>query len=322
MQFPDATVARIRFRDRDWATPGFDAHADLLTASFVTRDGTGALDIAYVDVFPRAARGPFLAEEIELAESLAEMLRAHFDHVLADAALRAAHDDLEEQVLQRTSELRRLSAELCLTEARERRRIAGDLHDNIGQALAIIRRRVEVLRGDAVFSGLEYGLDEVSDLIDRTIRYTRELTGEISPPVLYELGLSDGLDWLAEWCGDKLDLRVRYEARGTVPPLREEQKVMLFNSARELLRNVRRHAGVESAELVLDAGADFVEVSVVDTGAGFDPECGDRPTDGGGFGLFSIRERMRQLGGVTEVESAPGAGARIVLRVPVAEETP
>jgi signal transduction histidine kinase len=317
MQHPADTAARIRFGERAWATDGFHAGADLLSVDFTTRGGTGGIDIAYLESHPPAARGPFLAEECDLAESLAEMLRAHFEHVLADAALRSAYDDLEDQVAARTSELRRLAAELCLTEARERRRIAEGLHDHIGQALAIIKRRVDRLRGDAVFSGLEYGLDEVGDLIDRTIRYTRELTGEISPPVLYELGLADGLDWLAEWCGDKLGLAVGFSVRGEVPPLRDEQKVMLFNSARELLNNVQKHAGVTAAELTLSAGHGVVEVGVADAGAGFDPSRQGRPDDGGHFGLFSIRERMRQLGGRTTVETAPGAGTRIVLSIPV-----
>lgn len=215
-----------------------------------------------------------------------------------------------------TEELRLLAAELCLIEARERRRIAEDLHDHIGQSLALIKRKLVRLRGDAVFSGLESGLDDIVDLLDRTIRYTRDLTGEISPPVLYELGLRDGLDWLAEWCGQKLDLAVAFHAEGPAPDLPEEQRVMIFNSARELLRNVRSHAGVDRAELTLSSLADAVEVHVVDAGKGIPPGAGMRPLDGGGFGLFSIRERMRQLGGEAVLESAPGVGTRAVLRVP------
>ncbi|HPF35169.1 MAG TPA: sensor histidine kinase [Candidatus Krumholzibacteria bacterium] len=221
------------------------------------------------------------------------------------------------RVRELTAELRRLSAELCLTEARERRIIAEELHDHVGQSLALIKRKVARLRGDAVFSGLEQGLDEIADLLDRTIRATRELTGEISPPVLYELGLSDGLDWLAEWCGDKLDLTVEYRTAGPPPDVPEEARVMLFKSARELLRNVKRHAGVDRAALTLTSRPDGVEIRVDDAGAGFHPEGRVRPLDGGGFGLFSIRERMRQLGGEAVLTSAPGAGTRAVLRLPL-----
>lgn len=232
---------------------------------------------------------------------------------MADARL--VSDD--PRVRELTAELRRLSAELCLTEARERRRIAEELHDHVGQSLALLKRKVRRLRGDAVFSGLETSLDDIADLLDRTIRATRELTGEISPPVLYELGLSDGLDWLAEWCGDKLDLAVAYREEGPSPDLPEEARVMLFKSARELLRNVQRHAGVDRAVLTLATCLDVVEIRVDDKGAGFSPENRVRPLDGGGFGLFSIRERMRQLGGEAVLTSAPGAGTRAVLRLPL-----
>ena len=226
----------------------------------------------------------------------------------------AAHAELERQVAERTAELRRLAAELCLAEARERRRIAEDLHDHIGQALAFIRTRLRSLQGNAVFSGMEGDFAEIARLLDQTIAYTRDLTFEISPPVLYELGLDEALDWLAETMTEKSGLTVAYRSRGVIGPVPEEAGVMLFNSARELLRNVARHAGVDHAELELAAEPDGLRLGVRDAGRGFDPAAA--APGGGGFGLFSIRERMKQLGGRVEVDAAPGRGAVVTLHLP------
>ena len=96
-------------------------------------------------------------------------------------------EDSQIQSYQR--QLRKLASELSLAEARERREIASDLHDHIGQALAFVSQKMSVLRGNSIFSGMEGDFAEILSILEQTIRYTRDLTVEISPPVLYELGL-------------------------------------------------------------------------------------------------------------------------------------
>ncbi len=144
----------------------------------------------------------------------AEMLCSHLEHSLAVYALREARDALEAKVLVRTIDLRRLTSRLTLAEARER-----------------------------------HGRDP--RLLDQTIRDTRELAGDISPPVLYELGLEPALDWLAEQFTEKRRFRVRLRTRdrARIPP--EELAVMLFTSARELLINSFKHSGESEAALHL-----------------------------------------------------------------------
>lgn len=313
-QFPAETAARIDYGDRSWRTPGYAPTPWSLSRTFRTRFGAGGLSVVYLAEHAPAHEGPFLREERDLIDSLAEMLRAYFEHLGADRALQSAHDDLERQVAERTAELRRLSAELCLAEARERRRIAEDLHDHIGQGLAVIRTRIRGLQGNAVFSGMEGDFAELSRLLDQTIRYTRDLTFEISPPVLYELGLSEALDWLAETQEQKADLSVAYRASGETGDVSEEAGVMLFNSARELLRNVARHAGTDRAVLELEGRPDGLRLTVRDDGRGFDPAAAS--PGGEGFGLFSIRERMKQLGGSVELDAAPGRGVDVTLLLP------
>jgi len=164
--------------------------------------------------------------------------------------------------------------------------------------------------------------------VEQAIRYTRTLTGELSPPVLYELGLGPALEWLGEQAAAKHGWRVTVDVSGLTDPLPQETRVMLFKSAHELLANAAKHAQAASVRIELRRDADACRLEVTDDGVGFAPErvaAAERAEEAGGFGLFSIRERLRGLAGTMEVRSTPGAGARIVLRVPLApggEEAP
>ena len=227
----------------------------------------------------------------------------------------SAHAETRRRLEDHRARLRELALQLSLAEAHERRAIASDLHDHVGQALAIIKRRLAEFRGNAIFSGFNTDIDELLRLLSRTISYTRELTGTISPPVLFELGLEDALDWLAERMLTKRGLRVDFRTTGSPQTLRDEQKIMVFRSAQELLLNVIEHADIDRATMHLEWQPDQLALAVADQGRGFDP--GQISPRAEVFGLFSIRERMRQLGGTAEVETAPGRGTcvRLVLRL-------
>lgn len=316
-QFPEVAAARIRFRGEEYATGGFRETGWSQKAEFAARSGEGgSITVVYLEERPAADEGPFLAEERRLLESLAELLHSHLEHLLADEALREARDALEAEVLDRTADLRRLATRLTLAEEKERRRIASNLHDHVGQALAMIKMRVREFQGNAMFGGFEDSIDEILRLLDQTIRYTRDLTGEISPPVLYELGLEPALDWLAERFTERYRHRVRLCTGGRSRELPEELAVMLFKSARELLINSAKYSGVDEARMDLTWGESTLTLRVEDDGLGFDPELSaTRRRDA--FGLFSIRERFRDLGGAVEIRSAPRSGCRVTMRAPL-----
>lgn len=308
----DVAAGRLRCGEHEWSTPGFRETAWLQREPFRLRDGQeGEVAVAYLEERPPAAEGPFLAEERDLIRSLAEMLRAWFQHRLDDAALLAVNESLERQVAERTASLRRLAAEVTLAEERERRRIAEDLHDHLGQALALMKIRLQGLRGDAVFGGHGGALEELVALSDQAIRYTRGLTFELSPPILYELGLGPALEWLGEDTARRHGLRVKVRDRARVA-LPDDLKVMLWKSARELLHNVVKHAAARNVGMTLELRDGAVVLEVSDDGRGCDPEAARRGS-GAQFGLFSIEERLRQLGGGMELDSAPGRGTRVRL---------
>ncbi len=354
-QYPEVAAARIRILDREYAGPGFRETPWMQQVPFsVPADGEGPaaeglLEICYLAERPPADEGPFLREERDLIDSLAEMLRMYLQHHLAGRAAHRAHDELEREVRRRTEELeamnealqaeiaehrraraeverhreqlRRLAAELALTEERERRAIAADLHDNLGQALAFVKMRLAQFAGDAVFCGFELSLREILGLVDEAIRYTRTLTGELSPAVLYELGLGPALESLGEQFAAKHGVRVRVTAAAGLPPLPQATQVMLFKSVRELLTNAVKHGRPGTVRIALDRDRDTLRIRVADDGSGFDPARAEAAAAGaetGTFGLFSIRERVTHLGGRFDVASSPGAGAIIVLGIPLA----
>jgi len=345
-QYPEIASARIRFGPLEAVSESFAESGWRQAAGFATRDGqAGSLEVFYREARCSADEGPFLKEERDLIQSLAEMLRAYFQHQRADHALRQAHAELERLVDARTEELRRtnealheqirqyqaaelriaayqrqlreLATELSLTEARERRAIAEDLHDHIGQGLSFIKMTVSQFRGNAVFCGFEGEMDRIMSLLDQTIRYTRDLTFEISPPVLYELGLPAALAWLAERFQSRHGLSVTIQQAGDFPALSDDIRITLMKSVQELLTNVVKHARTGQATVQLRHDRGQVEIEVEDRGRGFDP----RDVDLGGtvsehFGLFSIRERLGHLGGRLGVRSAPGSGTSVVLALP------
>ncbi|MGD1047342.1 MAG: sensor histidine kinase [Candidatus Krumholzibacteriaceae bacterium] len=323
-QYPEVTAARIRFERLEARTPGFRGTEWRQVAPFVVRgDQSGEIEVCYLEERPPSDEGPFLKEERDLIESLAEMLRSYFQHLLADEALLKAHSELEQEVSARTVELRetnialrRLASELSLAEARERREIAEDLHDHIGQALAFIKIGIAQFRGNAIFCGFEGKIDEIMELLDQTIRYTRNLTLEISPPALYELGLEAAIEGLAERFRAKHGLAITVESVPGLDQLGEDIVVLLYKSVQELLTNVAKHSNAGSASVRISREEGSVRVEVRDDGCGFDAGALERGGVTDRFGLFNIRERIRYLGGVMEVRSAPGKGTDIVLVAP------
>ncbi len=236
------------------------------------------------------------------------------DRRRAEDQLLQAHKDLAV----RATQLRALAGELTLSEQRERRRIAKVLHDHLQQLLVAAKFRTAIL-GRAGDDLVAQGAKDVEQLIDNAIDASRSLTAELSPPILHEAGLNAGLEWLARWMTDKHGLIVDLTMEEGLPQLAEDVSVLLFESTRELLFNAIKHAHVRSVTVNLrQIEGTEVQVMVSDTGPGFDPSrMKGAGESGGGFGLFSIRERMGLVGGRMEINSAPGRGSCFILTCPL-----
>jgi signal transduction histidine kinase len=258
---------------------------------------------------------PFIRNlERRVAERTADLARANRE-LHSEIAERKL---VEEQLLVHQNQLRSLASELMLTEERERHHIATDLHDHIGQILAVTQMKIDALQVSVGSAGQTESLDEISGLIDQMDEGIRSLTFELSPPVLYELGLTAGLEWLAEEFEAKHALRIEVVDDGQSELIGEDVRALIFRAVRELLINVVKHARAHTVRVTLLREETALHAEVVDDGVGFDSSTQTVPKKStGGFGLFSIRERMGSIGGSFQIDSKPGRGTRALLIAPL-----
>jgi len=224
----------------------------------------------------------------------------------------------ENRLRENQQRLKRLASELTLTEERERRKIAAELHDHVGQTMAVMRMQLAVAKKETTGRKVESVLDELSDSLRQAIQDTRSIMSDLSSPTLNELGLSAAIsDWLREQIGERHGLQTRFCDDGEPKPLSDDSRAILFRSVRELLMNVVKHAGARCVTVSIQREDNAVNIIVEDDGAGMPATLGnEHPTGEGGFGLFSIEERMNDLGGSLSIESSPGQGVRAILTVP------
>ena len=224
----------------------------------------------------------------------------------------------ENKLLIYQEKLQSLASELSLVEERERRSIATDLHDQIGQTLSVIKMRCFELRDNLKEPGLLRQIDEIRELVKQTIQDTRSLTFELSPPVLYELGLVAAIDWLAEQFQLKHNLKCTVETDKKSKDLSQDIEIVLFRSVRELLVNIVKHAQAKKVKITIRVNKKNLRIRVTDDGIGFSPETkATRAYKDQQFGLFNITERIRHLGGRLEVDSQRGKGTMVTLVAPL-----
>ena len=212
--------------------------------------------------------------------------------------------------------LRALSAELSAAEERERRRLARDLHDGVSQSLALSISRLKAWTHKNAIEYLIKDKESVLSTLSEALEQIRTLTFELSPPVLYDYGLEAALEWLSENIEDRYGLSVAFQVRGEPGVIGENLRVVLYRSVRELLINAVKHARAERVQILVEHRDSQVNIMVEDDGVGLraKQEVWD---SGKGFGLFGVRERLKTLGGVMEIDSSPNRGTRIVLTAPI-----
>jgi PAS domain S-box-containing protein len=255
--------------------------------------------------------------------------RKHTDEALHDSEerLRGFSGQLEQLVEERTRELvqsqdrlRMLATELNLTEQRERKRLAGELHDYLAQLLVVCRLNLGHVRRAGLPPKADKTIKETEEVLNQALNYSRTLMAELSPPVLQEHGLPAGLKWLAEQMerhGLKVTVDVGDAADILLP---QDSAMLLYQSVRELLMNALKHAESQNVSVHLDRRDGNLRIEVHDDGVGFDLAAAAAATPtamSSKFGLFSLRERMRALGGWFHLESAPGKGTTATLALPL-----
>ena len=211
--------------------------------------------------------------------------------------------------------LRSLATDLAVTEERTRRRAAIDLHDGIGQNLAVARMKLGLLLARA--GEQKQDLVQVRNLIDEALRGTRFIIADLSPTILYELGLVPALQSLAERFEPANDLSCSICESGAAWQPGTDMSIALYRAVQECLNNVARHAKAQNVDIDVRWKPDRLDIDVRDDGVGFDAavDVSELP-DVSGFGLFSMRESLSLHGGSLDIETARGIGTSIRLSVP------
>jgi len=257
----------------------------------------------------------------------------------AEKELGKAREGLERRVKERTAELvktqeqlskavrylsvhkrqlRSMASHHTISEERERRKLAVYLHDNICQSLGVAKMKLDALRESGSSSDFMAPLDEVTQILKSTIQDVRSVMVDLSPPVLHELGFEAALEWLAEQFHEQNKIPCGYENDDQPKPLDEDVRILLFQSVRELLINIIKHAQASRAKMSVLRKEDNIYVVVEDNGVGFKTSnYGSPMVVASGFGFFSIRERLSSIGGHMEIKSWKGKGSRVTLVAPV-----
>ncbi len=225
--------------------------------------------------------------------------------------------------LETQERLRSLGNQLALVEDRHRRDLAVAIHDGLAQQLFGLRAQITLLKYPEKLDNYQEVVANTIDILDETMTQARTLSFELFPPVLYELGLEGALQWLTHTFGERVGITCIFETVGEVVELPEDVRAMAYQCVRELLANIRKHADATKALVTLESGGGEVRITVADDGRGFNPEGGDEAAGSHGaatgFGLFSIRERLRSVGGRMWFETSPGEGALVGLAFPLSK---
>ena len=242
----------------------------------------------------------------------------------AEQALKHLNDTLEQRIVDRTRDLlsyqkhlREMTSELVVTEQRERRRLANELHDYLAQLIVVCRMKLAQLNPSGWTPELKTNIADIDKILTDSLEYTRTLIAELSPNILYELGIVPALFWLGGQF-ERHDLYVDVREEDKDISLPEDHAIFVFQAVRELLFNILKHADTKHATISLKKTAPHeLEVKVEDAGRGFHLSSESQDfAKPGKFGLFSIRERVEALGGEIQIESKPGKGTCITLHVP------
>jgi PAS domain S-box-containing protein len=238
----------------------------------------------------------------------------------SEANLRRANDRLESLVEQRTAALRHLSSRILTLQDDERRRIARELHDSLGQNLVGLKLNLDVLRQSPGKADL---WSHASEILEQCVSEVRTLSCLLHPPMIDELGLTSSAQWFVDGLSQRTGIRMTLDAPRGLPRLPTVIELVLFRCMQEALTNVHRHSGASVAEVLIRREPEQILLEVRDNGRGISPDLlalFGQTGAGMGVGLSGMRERVRELGGEMKLEAAGDAGTRLRIAVPLASE--
>jgi signal transduction histidine kinase len=234
--------------------------------------------------------------------------------------IRERNDRLVEQMFEGERRFRSLAKAVWKVQEEERRRLARELHDGIGQTLTAL---VNQLRRPAGARDTGSDAEDPLHIAEIALRDVRELSRLLRPPVLDDLGLRAALQWLARTLRQHGGLSVAVDWQGSDERLDAEVETLVFRIAQEGLNNVLKHSGQLEARLAVNRNAERLELEIVDGGSGFDAARALSPSGGvAGLGLRGMRDRVEMFSGQFAIDSAAGRGSRLRVVVPLSGTAP
>jgi len=307
-QYPDITAARIVLDGTSYATPNFSDTRWKQIAALPTSGGPrGVIEVVYLEERPPEVEGPFLAEERDLINSLADSLASYLDRKQAEEALRGAHERLQT-----------LFQQLMHVQEQERRQLARDLHDEIGQALTAVKMNLQTLQRSGGATASATPLEDSLTIIDGIMQHVRDLSLDLRPSLLDDLGLASAVRWYvsrqAERAGWAADVATE-ESLSQLPP---DVAIACYRLVQEAVTNAMRHAKASRITVCLHRQGGDLDIRIRDDGAGFDvSEVQTRVAQRQSVGLLGMEERVRLLDGELRIDSHPGKGTEIRVRIPL-----
>lgn len=223
----------------------------------------------------------------------------------------------EDRLRNRNEKLKNLYFELTIAEEKERRKIAEYLHDGLGQTISIASIKLSSIARGELSPAVKKTLDESAELLRNAINESRTLVYDLSPPILYELGLVAAIKWKLDQIEKKNSITTVFRSEEYSVKLKTDMKILIFRMVCELLNNAIKYAQADLITVEIINNPQNIVVGVIDNGKGFDLNQGLILSELGGFGLFSINERLDALQGSMQIDSKPSKGARITLTIPI-----
>ena len=281
--------------------------------------GEKAVGTIWVIVHDQSHR--FDSEDLRIMTNLGTFAAAAYQTLQYLKSAKVANEHLESEVQRRTSALQHLSIKLMRLQDEERRKIARNLHDSLGQYLTSIKMNLESLRSSDLPNKDEV-LAAALEWLEKSIVETRTLSCLLHPPLLDEVGFASAARWFTDQFAKRSGITVNLDLPDRMDRLSEMAEIALFRILQESLTNVHRHSGSSVVEIRLKASGDKAVLTVRDFGRGMPAGFiqGSQPNgDHFGVGLRGMRERVNDLGGNFEIESSDD-GVAIVVSLPLAAE--
>lgn len=270
-------------------------------------------------------RAHFVQDELDVMKTVADHIAFAIDRIGKEQERNsklleeiAGRKKTEERLRSAQKNLRAMASEIVLSDERSRQHFAADLHDSVVQTLGAAKLRMQLLRDHIKPEGLKM-MSDLQDMITQSISQARFIMAEMSPPVLNELGFIPALEWLAEQIESQHGIPVNFSSKKSSHRMVHEIQVLLFQAVRELLMNVVKHSRAKQVFLIVSERAGKIRIEVKDDGIGMNKRNAFRSDLSSGFGLFSIRERLKHFGGQLKIKSEHGKGTTVLIQAPKGE---